>query len=151
MSYQERLSAEINAMLDGLAAENKPWNVTWIVHAICSKHDTGLTGSKHADFWRHGAYDHCRNEVQHCINQRAAERPEQAERQFPFTGQEHLQSCDALKRAADELGIAAVDLPDENAEANAFRAMGATCDAHAAELERFLRLRHSASSPSSES
>ena len=36
MSYQERLSAEINAMLDALAAENKPWNVTWIVHAIAA-------------------------------------------------------------------------------------------------------------------
>ena len=152
MSYQERLSAEINAVLDALAAENKPWSVTWIVHAICSKHDDALAGREHADFFRYCGYEYCRKEVQRHINQRAAEHPEQADLQLRIIGQEHLRSSCAGMPNDDERGTAAVGLPAEDTEANAalYRAMGERYYAHADELEQFLRLRHSAASPSSE-
>lgn len=148
MSYHDRLTKEIHAQLDALAAERRPWNASWIAHAICNGHDEvisrdGPDGQEHADFWRHCGYQNTREEVRRCINQRAGERPDRDPSQPSLPGFDHLQAYYLVKRQGEEIGIPIFDLTDAEIEAKAelYRTMGKACFAHARELTRFKALR----------
>ena len=142
MAYADQLSAEINAWLDRLADEGRPWVASWIANAICVAHESGLANSEHASFWRHCAHAEVRDQVRRCMSKRTA--PATEDTPAPrFPGFDHLQSYYSVKRGDEEIGVPVGELTDEEIDEKAalLRTMGATCYAHANELERFKRRR----------
>ena len=136
-------TAEIQGYIDALAAANRPWRAEWIAHWICDDHATGLADGADADFWRYCGYRQCRELVRRCINARAGNRPDPNEAVTALPGYEHLQSHYIVTRDGDNVGVPLHDLTDEElaAKSQMHRAMGNACHAHAAEIERYVRLR----------
>lgn len=142
MSYREQLIRDINAKLDALAEEGTNWSPRWIAHELCKSHQRGLRKNADADFWRHGTYQHVRDEARRAINRRAGDRTDDAlPRQLELPGfeREHLQDYYVVERDGEEAGVCVLNLSDDEIERKAalLRSMAATCYAHADELERF--------------
>jgi hypothetical protein len=137
MRHADLLAADINAWLDRLADEGRPWIAGWIADAICVAHESGLAESEHADFWRHWAHASVRDQVRRCINKRTATADNEAAPRFP--GFEHLQAYYSVKRGDEEIGVPVRDLTDQEIDEKValLRAMGSACYAHANELEHF--------------
>lgn len=146
MSYHNQLREEIHRHLDSLASEGRPWVATWIANSICNNHDAGLTGNEDADFWRHCGYQETREQVRACINARAGDRPQPKSEQLRFAGWNHLQAYYLVDREEPGTGVPVQDMTDEELEKKAveYRTMGATCFAHADELDQFRRDRRGA-------
>ena len=69
MSHADKLTADINAWLDRVADEGRPWIGSWIADAICSARLSGLAETDvNADFWRHWTQVSVRDQVRRCIN-----------------------------------------------------------------------------------
>ena len=146
MTYQDRLTEEINTVLDELADQDSPWRAAWIAHGICHAHRDGLQEGEAADFWRHCGYADCRKEVTRCINRRAAIEGEEGEdpQQLRLPGFKHLQMYYVVEREdEDKTGYPVEDCTDPELEAKSLqlRAMGQACFAHADEIDRYLRQR----------
>lgn len=146
MSYADRLTAEINAVLDELADEGSEWRAAWIAHQICERHAPGLGDGEDADFWRHCGYADCRREVTRCINRRAGDRPESDPGQLTLPGYEHLHAYYVVDRDGQEVGVPVHDMtaPELESKVRHYRKMGAACFAHANEIERYMESRASA-------
>lgn len=143
MSYTDRLVQEINAKLDKLAAESKPWTASWVAHAVCGDHTDGLATNDESQFWRHCGYAAVREEVRRCINKRAGDQPERRTAQLSLPGYDHLQNYYMVNRGGDEVGVPVHALTDAELEGKAtrYRAMGEACYAHADEIDRYRRNR----------
>lgn len=146
MSYADRLTAEINALLDQLADEGREWRAAWIAKHICDGHATGLGNGEDADFWLHCGYSDCRREVTRCINRRAGDRPETDTGQLTLPGYDHLHAYYVVERDGEDVGVPVQDMtpPELEAKVRHYRKMGAACFAHADEIERFMESRSAA-------
>jgi len=138
MSYEQQLTTEINELLDDLAKRRQIWNPALITAEICERHGAGIRGGKHADFWRHSGYCHCRQQVRQCINRRAGD-PSESDKQMKLFGWEHLQTYYLIEREGDQVAVPVTAMTDSELEQKArlYRSMAATCYAHADELDRF--------------
>lgn len=143
MSYHDRLNIEINAKLDALAADKRPWVAKWIAHSICGDHEDGLGDGDDALFWRHCGYEEVRDQVRRCINKRAGDRIEEDAAQPKLPGYEHVHAYYLVSRDGEEIAVPTTDLTDDEIGLRAaqYRSMGAACFAHADELDRFKRTR----------
>lgn len=143
MSYADRLSAEINTLLDELAERGCEWRAPWITNEICQRHTDGLAEGEDADYWRYCGYSYCRREVTRCINRRADPEPEHGDKQLTLPGYEHLHAYYVVERDGEEVGVPVHDMTDDEiAQKQAhYRKMGAACFAHADELQRFKQSR----------
>jgi len=146
MSYADKLTAEINRILDDLAERGESWEAKWIAHGICNSHSDGLNSSEDAEFWRWCGYTETRDQVRRCINSRAGDKAETNDRQYRLPGYDHLQSYYVVQRGGVDVGVPVTSLSDAEIEekSSLFRSMGAACYAHADELDRFRRLRRTA-------
>ena len=146
MSYHDKLTDEINRILDDLTSRGETWDAKWIAHAVCNGHSDGLTDAPDADFWRWCGYKECREQVRRCINHRAGDKPTADPRQLRLPGYEHLQAYYVVNRDGADVGVPVTHLTDLEIEAKAgmYRTMGAACYAHADELDRYRRLRRNA-------
>lgn len=137
MGYHEQLIVEINSQLDALG--DRPWEASWVAHAICNSHLAGLSENDDALFWRHCGYAECRDQVRKCINRRAGIDEERQPGQRTLPGFDYLQSHYLVKRDGIEVGVPVYDLSGQELEAKAaqYRSMGAACFAHANEIDRF--------------
>lgn len=144
MSYENVLIAEVHSILDRLSTNSDAWHASWIAHAICNDHKDGLSDDGDTEFWRHCTYAKVRDTVRRCINKRAGDNIESEERQATLPGFEHLHAYYVVKRGEEEVGLPVHDLTDDEIEGKAglYRRMGATCFAHADELDRYKRRRH---------
>ena len=60
-SYSERLTAQINAELDGLAEQGEPWVAKWVAHTICNAHKAALLDDgDDTTFWLWTGYSYVR-------------------------------------------------------------------------------------------
>lgn len=145
MNYSEQLAAEISATIDAIIDAGEPLRAQWIAHTVCENHNEGLASNEHADFWRHGGYKTCRDEVRRCINRRIGDTAEQDDKQLVFDGFEHLQRYYMVTRDGDQIGVPVEHLTDDEIDAKAalYRGYGAACYAHADELHRFKHWRQS--------
>ena len=139
MSYADQLSVEINTRIDALVAAGEPVRATWIAHAICQSHSDGLAHNEEAEFWKHGGYKTCREEVRRCINRRMGDSETGGTDQMVFDGFEHLQRYYMVDRDGDQVGVPVEAMTDEEIDAKEalYRNMGIACFAHADELSRF--------------
>jgi hypothetical protein len=151
-SYHNRVIAEIETKLDARAEAGEPLVAKWISNEICNDHRGILPDSSESDFWLWTGYQYVRELVRKQINKRAGDRPaEKPERQqfvFPGFDRDHLQDYYMVEREGDEIGVPVIDLTDEELDRKAshYRAMGATCYAHADEIQRFKQYRSAARS-----
>jgi hypothetical protein len=144
MSYESALIAEINAILDRLAADNLPLRAQWIAHEICKAHEDGLGEGEDRLFWQHCGYNETRDVVRRCINRRTGDdRKDDEHRQLTLPGYEHVQHYYMVKREGEEIGVSIHDMTDAELidKANSYRDMAAACYAHADEIDRFRSLR----------
>lgn len=142
MSYREKVVAEIEKELDGLAQSGFAWRANFVAHSVCGNHSEGLAESADADFWRWNTYSSVRRIVTQVINNRAGTKPETPSHQqidLPGFEREHLQDYYVVIRDDEEIGLPVTDLTDDELEEKArlYRKMGRTCFAHADELDRF--------------
>jgi hypothetical protein len=146
MKYNDkRLKAEINAVLDDLAAQHEPWRPQWITHQICSSHRLGLADSDddHVAFWDYGGYTTTRKFTTECINDRADPpiSTESTTQQLALPGfaREHLQDYYVVVRDDEDIAVCVLELTDGElfAKAALYRSHSRKALAHAEELERF--------------
>lgn len=142
-SYHNRVVAEIETKLDARHSAGEPLVAKWIAHEVCADHREALPEGSAADFWTWNTYQHVREMVRKQINKRASDAPESRpeHRQFVMDGfeRDHLQDYYMVDRDGDEIGVPVMALTDAELDRKAghYRAMGATCYAHADELQRF--------------
>lgn len=140
MSYHDTLVEEINTKLDERMEQQLPLLANWVAHEICNAHASGLAQGEAADFWRHGGYEHTRDQVRRCINKRTeAITPREPQMSLPGFDRTHLQDYYLVRRGSDDIGVHVLALTDEEIDAKAaqFDAMGKACMEHADELRRF--------------
>ena len=143
MSYAEQLKTQINARINNLIESGEPLRAQWIAHEVCEEHTEGLAENDHADFWRHGGYKACREEVRRCIGKRVGDKPKARDNQLKLPGFDHLQEYYLVERGGDEIGVPVDGMTDDeiDAKAHLYRQMGMGCFAHANELDRFKKWR----------
>lgn len=140
MSYQDRLTTEINAELDALAERDLPWQAEFIAHAIVARHNDGLAEGDHRDFWTFCGYAKVREETRRTINKRAGRQPESATaEQLILPGYQHVHRYYVVNRDGDDVGVSVHALTDAEIDTKAafYRSMGDACFSHADELARF--------------
>ncbi len=141
MTYTDKeIRTKINTKLGALEDQGMPWHATWIAHAICHDHESGLAKHRHSDFWKWGGYKATREMTRRCISDRTT--PDKGSEQKPqleLPGFDHLQQYYMVERNGDELGVPIFQMTDEEVEAKAaqLRTMGEACFAHSDELLRF--------------
>lgn len=139
MSYQDRLTTEINAELDALAERDLPWQAEFIAHAIVGRHNDGLDEGEHRDFWTFCGYAKVRDETRRCINSRAGDSAKGDPAQLTLPGYQHVHRYYVVKRGGVDVGVPVHALTDAELDMKAgmYRSMGQACFAHARELARF--------------
>lgn len=138
MGYERILGDEINAELNRLQADGKPWVATWITHAICQRHEAEL--GTEADFWRHAGYANTRDAVRRAINVRAGDKAERAAAEPALPGYQHLQAYYVVKRKkVGDMGVPIGAMTDREIDEKVARyeAMSVACRDHADELRHF--------------
>ena len=148
-SYHNKIISEINAELDQLAEQERPWAAQWVTEAICKAHKKGLTRDNNDDrwFWEYNARAYVRKLVTRVINERAGDKTDRNQpRQISLPGfnREHLQDYYTVVRDGREEGIAVTQLTaDELLGKAAFlRSMGHNCIKHAREIQRYIEWRN---------
>ena len=141
VSYQDKLTREINKTLDDWEEEKRNLVASWITAEICNKHCPGLAVdlTEDREFWHFGGYANTRDEVRRCINERTGDKPKKDKQRW-LPGFEHLQSYYMVTRDGDDIGVPTPDLSDDELRAKAifYRNMGDGCYAHADEIERYV-------------
>lgn len=144
MSAADRISDEINRLLDHLADDEETWEPRWVAHSLVEKYDDGYNDLPYEEETRHAMYRYCREQVRRIIARRTDPTEQSGSDEQPtLPGFDHVRHYYDVEREGGIVGVPVTEMSDSEIDGKAeeYRRMGDALYAHADELERFKRER----------
>ena len=141
MTYESKLKAEINAVLDHLQSNNLDMIPQFVANQIINEHVDTLPDDESRDFWLHCGYSKTREMVTRCINRRLDnDGSSESSQQHVLPGFDHLQNYYVVTREGYDTGLPIERISDAELKAKAklYRSNGLANLAHSEEILRYL-------------
>jgi len=141
MTYESKLKAEINAVLDHLQSNNLDMIPQFVANQIINEHVDTLPDDESRDFWLHCGYSKTREMVTRCINRRLnSSGANEHSQQHVLPGFDHLQNYYVVTREGYDTGLPIERISDAELKAKAklYRSNGLANLAHSEEILRYI-------------